>query len=64
MSFPINDTTVFHMWLESHSNYHCQSAVRNYTLFETLSLANLPFKLLASNKLNARTKRKTECFSF
>ena len=40
------------------------SAVSNYTPFENLSLANSPLNLLASNKLNARTKRKTEYFSF
>ena len=38
--------------------YRTLSAVRNYTLFETLLLVNSPFNLLASNKLNTRIKRK------
>ena len=38
------------------------SAVWNYTLPETFSLANPPFNLLASNKLNTCTKRKINTY--
>ena len=35
---------------DSVYRYRTMSAVRNYTLFETLLLANSPFNLLVSNK--------------
>ena len=60
----IIDTTIVDVFNFQKFQLTLLSAVSNYTLFENLSLANSPINLLASNKLNARTKRKTEYFSF
>ena len=52
------------LYFQDSVHYYTMGTVRNYSFFETLALANSPFNLLDSNKLNTHTKRKTEYFSF